>query len=184
MSLCLCVCVRVCLSCWFLSCVKSVWGVWGILGSNLTRGCCILSFMQFHALLHSISHNFYTNSCNFMQFWLFQPFLDQFQHVGYQNTCIRAENFNGDTFTNFHALPHIISRNFQAISRNFGNFSHFWANFNMLGINMHILDLKNSMKIVSHTFTHSITQFYAIFAQNYTILAILTIFGPILTGWV
>ena len=119
-----------------------------------------------------------------MQFRLFQPFLGQFQHVGNQNAYTPAEKFNGDTFTHVHALPYAISHNFHAISRNFGYFSHFWANFNMLGIKMHVLQLRNSMEIFSHTFMHSLMQFYAIFTQFHPILAISAIFGPISTCWV
>ena len=60
-----------------------------------------LVFTQFHAI--------------FTQFWLFQPFLGQFLHVGYQNACTRAEKFIGNTFIQFHAPLHTISRNFHAI---------------------------------------------------------------------
>ena len=38
------VCMCVCPSRWFLICVKSVWGIWGIFGTSSGRGCCILSF--------------------------------------------------------------------------------------------------------------------------------------------
>ena len=125
--------------CWFLSHVKSVWGVWGIIGTGSARACCILSFTQFHALLHAI----------FMQFWLFQPFLGQFQHVGYQNACTPAEKFNGNIFTHIHTLPHAILCNFYAVSHNFGFLSHFWANFNMLGIKKSVLELRNSLMVLA-----------------------------------
>ena len=148
---------------WFLRHVKFVMGVWGIAGTGSARVCSIPSFTQF-------SHNF-------AQFWLFQPFLGQFQHIWYQNAWTRAEKFHGDTVTHFHALPHTISCNFHAISHNFGYFSHFWANFNMLGIKMHVLELRNSLVILSKNFTHVFTQFH-------TILAISAIFGPISTCWV
>ena len=66
------------------------------------------------------------------------------------------------SFKKFHARVHAISRNFTQFSRNLGYFSHFWANFNMLGIKMHVLELRNSMVILSRTFTHSLTQLHAI----------------------
>ena len=80
------------------------------------------SLMQFHPI--------------FTQFWLFQPLLGQFKHVWYQNACTQADKFNGDTFTQFHVLPHAISRNFHAFSCIFmqfwlfqpflGQFQHVW----------------------------------------------------------
>ena len=117
-----------------------------LLSKNFTR-----VFTQFHAI--------------FMQFWLFQPFLGQFLHVGYQNACTRAEKFIGNTFTQFHAPLHVISRNFTQISRYLGYFSHFWANFNMLGIKKHVLEPRNSSVILSRNFTHLFTQFHANFMQ-------------------
>ena len=67
-SVCVCVSVFPCLHslCWFLSPVKSVWGVWGIIGTSLARACCILSFTQFHARLHAI-HAISPNFCYFIQ---------------------------------------------------------------------------------------------------------------------
>ena len=61
-------CVSVHLSCWFLSHVKSVWGVGGIIGPGLARGCCNLRFTQFFALLCIISLDFYAMSHNFINF--------------------------------------------------------------------------------------------------------------------
>ena len=116
-----------------------------------------------------------------MQFWLFPPFLGQFQHVGYQNACTRAEKFIGNTFKKFHARVHAISRNFTQFSRNLGYFSHLWANFNMLGIEMHVLQLRNSMLILSCTplfnfmqFSHNFTQFWLLqpFWANFNIFGI------------
>ena len=52
----MCVCVSFC-SHWFLSHVKSNWGVWDIFGAGLAKACRILSFTQFHAI-----------SCNFSYF--------------------------------------------------------------------------------------------------------------------
>ena len=46
----------------------------------------------------------------------------------------------------------------------FEYFTH-WANFNMLGIKMHILELRNSMVVLSNTFRHSLTQFHAILTR-------------------
>ena len=45
------------------------------------------------------------------------------------------------------------------ISHMFGYFSHFWANFTMSGIKKYVLELRNSMVILSHTFMHPFTQF-------------------------
>ena len=67
--------------------------------------------------------------------------------------------------THFHALLHTFSLNFNAILCNFGYFSHFWANFNMLGIKMHVLELRNSLVILSKNFMCVFTQFHAIFTQ-------------------
>ena len=90
-------------------------------------------------------------------------------------------------FTQFHTISH----NCHPISCNFGYFSHFLENFNMLGIKMHVLELRNSMMILSHTFTHSLTQFHAIFTQFHAtfrqfqaISDISAIFGTISTCWV
>merc|ERR1711954_345620 len=111
-------------------------------------------------------------SWDFTQFWLFQPFLGQFQHDWYQKACTRAEKFIGGTFKKFHARVYAISRNFTQFLRNFGYFSHFWANFNMLGIKMHVLELRNSLVILSKNFTHVFTQFHAISRNFHAILAI------------
>merc|ERR1711954_60985 len=57
---------------------------------------------------------------------------------------------------------------FTQFSRNFGHFSHFWANFYMLGIKMHVLELRNSLVIlskISHACSRNFTQFHAIFKQ-------------------
>ena len=138
-------------------------------------------YSEFQALLHVISCSFHTISRNFTKFWIFQPFLSQFQHVGYQNAHTSPEKFNGDAFTHFHALPHTISCNMMQ----FGLFQPFLANFNMLGMKMHVLKLRNSMMILSHTFTHSLTQFHAIFTQFHATFmqfqAISAIFGTIST---
>ena len=80
-------------------------------------------------------------------------------------------------YAEFHAISCTPSRNFNTISHNFGYFSHFWANFNMLGIKMHVTELRNSMVILSRTFTHSFMQCHAIFTQFQTNLAILAILG-------
>ena len=195
MCLCVCVCLSMC-SRWFLSHVKFVWGVWGIIGTGLVRECCILSFTQYHTIptqFHSILaisaifgpistcwvskcmyssweiqwRYFHTHSCtpscnftqfshSFTQFWLFQPFLVQFQHAGYQNACTWAKKVNGKIFMHFHTLLHTLSCNFHVISHNFGFLSRFWANFNMLGIKMCVLELSNSMVILSCNF-HTIS---------------------------
>ena len=136
----------------------------------------------FQALSSTPSCNFKQFSCNFTQFWLFQPFLGQFQHVEYQNTCTRADKFNGDTFTHFHALPHAISRNFHTISCNFGYCSHFLVNFNMMGIKKHVLKPKSmysSLEIrwwyfhaISRTSSCNFTQISRNFHTIWTISAI------------
>ena len=87
-------------------------------------------------------------------------------------TCILS-------FTQFHALLHAISGNFHTISHHFGYFGHFLANFNMLGIKIHVLKQRNLMMIHSCTFTHSHTQFHAIFMQFHAISAISAICEPI-----
>ena len=67
------------------------------------------------------------------------------------------------SFKKFYARVQAISRNFTQFSCNLGYFSHFWANFNMLGIKMHVLELRNSLVILSKNFTCVFTQFHAIF---------------------
>ena len=114
-------------------------------------------------LSHIFTRSFIQFQAIFMQFWLFQSILGQFQHVWYQNAGTLAEKFNGDTFMHFLRTP---SRNFT----HFGYFSHFWANFNMLGIKMHVLELRNSIAILSRTFIHSLTQFHTIFTQFWLFL--------------
>ena len=56
-------------------------------------------------------------TCVFTQFHAIFTLFGLFQHVGYQKACTRAEKFIGDTFIQFHARLHIISRNFTQISR-------------------------------------------------------------------
>ena len=114
---------------------------------ELRNSLVILShnFRHLFTQFHTISLKFHAI---FTQFWLFQPFLDQFLHVGYQNACTRAKKFIGNTFTQFHALLHAISRNFTQFSRNLGYLSYFWANFNMLGIKKHLLELRNSLVVL------------------------------------
>ena len=137
--------------CWVSKCMYSSWeNQWWCFHTLSCKPICNL--MQF--------------SRNFMQFWLFKPFLGQFQHVGYQNACTRAEKFIGNTFKKFHARVHAISCNFTQFSRYLGYFSHFWANFNMLGIKKHVLELRNSLVILSYNFTHVFTQFHANFTQE------------------
>ena len=79
---------------------------------------------------------------------------------------LSARAFYIPSFTKFHARVHAISCNFMQFSRNFGYFSHFWANFNMLGIKMHVLELRNSLVILSYNFMHPFMQFHAI-SRNY-----------------
>merc|ERR1711954_258452 len=69
------------------------------------------------------------------------------------------------SFKKFHERVHAISHNFTQFPRNLGYFSHFWANFNMLGIKMHVLELRNSLVILSKNFTPVFTQFHTIFTQ-------------------
>ena len=98
----------VCLLCWFLSIVHSVWGVWGIVGTGLARACCILSLPQFHALLHAISRDFHTISCNFgyiSSFWA------NFNMLGIKLHVLKLRNLTvmlSRTFTHslvqFHAI--------------------------------------------------------------------------------
>ena len=66
-------------------------------------------------------------------------------------------------YSKFQKISRACSRNFTQFSRNFGYFSHFWANFNMLGIKMHVLELRNSLVILSKNFTRVFTQFQAKF---------------------
>ena len=99
----------------------------------------------------------------------------------------------GMLYPEFHTISCTPSCKFKQLSRNFKQFllfqplcyfSHFWTNFNILGIKMHVLQLRNSIVILSRTLPHSLMQFHAIFMQFHTILAISAIFGPISTCWV
>ena len=58
------------MSLWFLNSVKSVLGVWGIIGTGLARAWYIL---QVHTILCTNSCNFHTISCNFGYFRNFWP---------------------------------------------------------------------------------------------------------------
>ena len=65
-------------------------------------------------------------------------------------------------FNAISLLLHAFSCNFHTISHNFGYFSHFWANFYMLGIKMHVLELRNSLVIlskISHACSRNFMQF-------------------------
>ena len=73
-SVCLCPCV-----CWFLSPVKSVWGVWGIIGTWLGKG---MLYFEFHAPLHAIS-------CNF---GYFSHFLANFNMLGIKMHVLELRN--------------------------------------------------------------------------------------------
>ena len=86
-------------------------------------------YSEFHTILHTPSHNFMQYSRNFTQFWLFHPFLGQLQHVGYLNASTPAEKFDGDTFTQFHA----ISRTCHAIFRQFKLFRPFLGQLQHVG---------------------------------------------------
>ena len=66
---------------------------------------------------------------------------------------------------------------FHTISRNFSYFSHFWANFNMLGIKMHVLELRNSMVILSRTPSRNFMQFSCNFSYFSHFWAIFNMFG-------
>ena len=84
--------------------------------------------------------------------------LGHFQHVGNQKACSRADELNGDTLTHSHTLLHAFSGNFHAI----------WVildKFNMLVIKRHVLELRNSIMILSQTVIHCSTHFRAIYMQ-------------------
>ena len=70
------------------------------------------NFTHIFTQFHTISRKFHAI---FTQLGLFEPFVGQFQHVKYQKASTRAEKFIGDTFTQFHAHLHAISRKFHAI---------------------------------------------------------------------
>ena len=87
----------------------------------------------------------------------------------------------GMLYPEFHTISCTPSCKFKQLSRNFKQFllfqplcyfSHFWTNFNILGIKMHVLQLRNSIVILSRTLPHSLMQFHAIFMQFHTILTI------------
>ena len=92
MLVCVCVCVCLYVSCWFLCRVKSVWGIWGIVGTGSARGCCILSFLQFHSLLHKISCNCHAIS---HIFGYFSHFLANFNMLGIKMHVLKLWNSMG-----------------------------------------------------------------------------------------
>ena len=71
----------------------------------------------------------------------------------------------GHAYYVFHTFSCTPLYNFHAISCNFGYFSHFWANFIMLGIKMSLLELRNSMVILSGTPSQNFRQFSCKFMQ-------------------
>ena len=92
--------------------------------------------------------------------------MGQFQHVGYQHACTPAEKFNGDAFTNFHAILHAIFMQFHAIlaiSAFFWPILTCWA-------------CTGAEKFNGDTFTHFQTLLHTIFMQFHAILAISDIF--------
>ena len=73
-------------------------------------------------------------------------------HLGSMRYCWKGLS-KGILYSEFHAFSRTPSRNFTQFSHNFGYLSKFWGNFNIFGIKMHVLELNNSMVILSHTFT-------------------------------
>ena len=64
------------------------------------------------------------------------------------------------------------------------DFSPMLSLFGEFEVSFELAGQGHAIFSVSHNFTHSFTQFHAIFMQFYAILAILAIFGPISTCWV
>ena len=69
----------------------------------------------------------------------------------------------GMLYSEFHVILSNCSRNFHALHTNLAISAIFWANFYMLGIKMHVLELRNSLVILSKNFTRMFMQFHAIF---------------------
>merc|ERR1719342_1966074 len=80
----------------------------------------------------------------------------------------------------FQKISRACSRNFTQFSRNLDYFSHFWANFNMLCIKKHVLELRNSLVILSKNFTRVFTQFHAISRNFHAIFTQFWLFQPFL----
>ena len=82
--------------------------------------------------------------------------------------CLRSLRYcwnwlgKGMLYSEFAAISRTPSRNFTQFLQNFMQFwlyHPFLANFNMLGIKMHVLELRNSLVILSKNFTRMFTQF-------------------------
>merc|ERR1712025_120315 len=105
-----------------------------ILSKNFTR-----VFTQFHAI-----------SCNFHAILAISAIF------GPISTCLVSKSMYSSQeihWEYFQKISRACSRNFTQFSPHFGYFSHFWANFNMLSIKMHVLELRNSLVILSKNFT-------------------------------
>ena len=66
----------------------------------------------------------------------------------------------------------------------FGYLSYFWPNFNIFGIKKYVLELRNSLVILSHYLINSLTQYHAIKLQYSCILAISAIYDLISTYYI
>ena len=110
----MCVCVSFC-SHWFLSHVKSNWGVWDIFGAGLAKACRILSFTQFHAISRNFSY--------FSHFWY------NFNMLGIKMHVLKLRDslvIFSQTFTHFHTIFtqfHTIL----SVSAIFGTISTCWV---------------------------------------------------------
>ena len=152
-------------------------------------------YSEFQKNSHMSSHNFTQFSCNlgyFSHFWANFIMLGIKKHVlqPRNSLVILSQNFrhvfmqisrNFNTIWTISAIFGQISIcwvsnsmyssleihwwYFHAISCILGYFSLFGPNFNMLGIKMHVLELRNSLVILSRNFLHPFTQFHAIFMQ-------------------
>merc|ERR1711954_34722 len=168
---CLCACVFVCLSvCVYVTLITQLYKV--RLESRRYRQNRIgegILYSKFQKISRACSRNFTQFHTIFTQFGLFQPFLGQFQHVGYQNACTRAEKFIGNTFIQFHASLHAISRIFTQFSRNFWLFQPFLGQFQHVGYQK---ACTRAEKFIGNTFkkfqarVHAISRNFTQFSRN------------------
>ena len=161
-SVCLCPCV-----CWFISPVKSVWGVWGIIGTWIGKG---MLYFEFHAPLHIISDNF----GHFSHFFANLNMMDIKMHVfELRNSMVTLSN----TFKHF----------FMQFNTIFMQFHTILAILAILGQFQHV-GYQNACtqaeKFIGNTFKKFHMRVHAISRNFQTMWAISAIFGPISTCWV
>ena len=150
----MCVCVSFC-SQWFLSRVKSNWGVWDIFGSGLAKACRILSFTQFHTIftqyhaILAISAIFGPISTCWVSKCMYSSWEIQWRYF-HTHSCTPSCNFTqfSHSFTQFWLFQpffgqfqHFSYQNIstQADKFNGDTFTHFHALLHAISHNFHAI---------------------------------------------